>query len=145
MDKNVIRSNHMIKRVANEVEIHSTLKHPSILTLYTYFEDKDNIYLVMELCSHGELFRYLQQRSALSSPNSSPLGPLSEPEARHVMRQMVDGLCYLHAQGILHRDLKLSNLLLDQDDNVVGFFFYLSSFIILDFCRKLQILVWLFN
>ena len=105
----MVKSN-LTKRVANEVEIHWQLHHPSILELYNYFEDNDYVYLVMELCKNGELFQYVKQRSR----------PLSESETRSVMMQLVRGLQYLHSNGIIHRDLKLSNLLLTEIFDVVG-------------------------
>ncbi|KAI9021091.1 kinase-like domain-containing protein, partial [Hyaloraphidium curvatum] len=102
IDKRLMKAASMTRRVANEVEVHWQLRHRAILELYAYFEDAEHVYLVMELCSGGELYRYLQQRGS----------PLSEPEARMVMLQLISGLQYLHAHGIIHRDLKLSNLLL---------------------------------
>ena len=50
----------MVTRVRNEVEIHSRLKHPSVLELYNYFEDSNYVYLVLELCDNLELNRYLK-------------------------------------------------------------------------------------
>lgn len=92
----------MTERVANEVELHWQLHHPSILELYNYFEDSKYVYLVMELCPRGELYHWIQQRRQ----------PLSEPETRSVMINVIRGLHYLHKNGIIHRDLKLSNILL---------------------------------
>lgn len=50
----------MVGRVRQEVAIHSRLKHPSVLELYTFFEDVNYVYLVLELCHNGELQRYLK-------------------------------------------------------------------------------------
>ena len=50
----------MVSRVKNEVEIHSRLKHPSVLELYNYFEDANYVYLVLEMGHNGELNRYLK-------------------------------------------------------------------------------------
>ena len=50
----------MVSRVKNEVEIHSRLKHPSVLELYNYFEDANYVYLVLEMCQNRELNRYLK-------------------------------------------------------------------------------------
>jgi polo-like kinase 4 len=97
-----MRSANMTARVANEVELHWQLHHPSVLQLYNYFEDSNYVYLVMELCRKGELFQYIQRRR----------GPLTEPEARAAMITIIKGLQYLHNNGIIHRDLKLSNILL---------------------------------
>ncbi|ORY04226.1 Pkinase-domain-containing protein [Basidiobolus meristosporus CBS 931.73] len=96
------------RRVVNEVEIQWQLQHPSILELYDYSEDEDTVYLVMEICTGGELYRYLKERKR----------PLTESEARCVMRQLVDGLLYMHSNGIMHRDLKLSNILLTDEYHI---------------------------
>lgn len=97
-----MRAAHLTRRVANEVEIHWQLRHFSILELYNYFEDSEYVYMVMEICENGNLFQYLTERKKLK-----------EAEARSVMKQLVNGLLYLHSNGIIHRDLKLSNLLLN--------------------------------
>lgn len=53
----------MTGRVRQEVAIHSRLKHPSILELYTFFEDVNYVYLVLELCHKGELQSHLKERA----------------------------------------------------------------------------------
>ncbi|KAI8817463.1 kinase-like domain-containing protein [Fimicolochytrium jonesii] len=108
IDKRLMKAANMTRRVGNEVEIHWQLHHPSILELYNYFEDKSYVYLVMEICQNGELYQYIHHRKF----------PLTEPEARGVVAQIVRGLLYLHANGIIHRDLKLSNLLLTENYDV---------------------------
>lgn len=50
----------MVSRVRNEVEIHSRLKHPSVLELYNYFEDANYVYLILEMCHNREINRYLK-------------------------------------------------------------------------------------
>ncbi|KAJ3158441.1 Serine/threonine-protein kinase plk4 [Geranomyces michiganensis] len=108
IDKRLMKAANMSRRVANEVEVHWQLHHPSILELYNYFEDHSFVYLVMEICQNGELYQYIHHRKC----------PLTEPEARGVVAQVVRGLLYLHAHGIIHRDLKLSNLLLTENLDV---------------------------
>ncbi|KAK7496406.1 hypothetical protein BaRGS_00012328 [Batillaria attramentaria] len=107
IDKKLMKAAGMVARVKKEVEIHSRLKHPSILELYNYFEDSNYVYLVLEMCHNGEFQRYLRTESRV----------LTEAEARKVMLQVVEGMLYLHSHGILHRDLTLSNLLLTRDMN----------------------------
>lgn len=108
IDIKKMEKNHMNSRVIQEIKIHSQLKHPSILQLYTVFRDLQYFYLVLELCHNGELNQYLKRNG----------NKLSEIEARHIMRQVVEGLLYLHENNILHRDISLSNLLLTKDMRV---------------------------
>jgi polo-like kinase 4 len=63
----------MAGRVRQEVSIHSRLKHPSVLELYTFFEDANYVYLVLELCLGGELQRYIR---SLSRPLPEETGKL---------------------------------------------------------------------
>ncbi|KAK4472859.1 hypothetical protein MN116_004071 [Schistosoma mekongi] len=107
IDKKCILQHRLANRVRREVEIHSRLKHPSILELYTFFEDENYVYLVLEICHNGELQTYIRQN-----------GPVTEDTARHYLRQLISGLLYLHSHNILHRDLTLANLLLTNDMKV---------------------------
>uniref|UniRef100_A0A8C9Z1D9 Serine/threonine-protein kinase PLK4 n=1 Tax=Sander lucioperca TaxID=283035 RepID=A0A8C9Z1D9_SANLU len=108
IDKKAMHKAGMVQRVTNEVEIHCRLKHPAVLELYNYFEDSNYVYLVLEMCHNGEMSRYLKEKEIA----------FCEDEARHLMHQIVKGMLYLHAHGILHRDLTLSNLLLTSNMNI---------------------------
>ncbi|RUS79271.1 hypothetical protein EGW08_012958 [Elysia chlorotica] len=108
IDKKMMKAASMNARVKKEVEIHSRLKHPSILELYNFFEDSNYVYLVLEMCHNGEIQRYLRTQAQ----------PFTEDAARRIMRQIVEGILYLHSHGILHRDLSLSNLLLTKNNDV---------------------------
>ncbi|CAG8509068.1 12766_t:CDS:2 [Ambispora leptoticha] len=103
IDKSSLKSD-ALQRVYSEAKIHAKLSHSSILKLYYSFEDSRYFYMVMELCHNGELYKYIHQRRV----------PLSEAEARWVMIQIIEGLLYMHEHGIMHRDLKLSNILLTE-------------------------------
>uniref|UniRef100_A0A182KGS1 Serine/threonine-protein kinase PLK4 n=1 Tax=Anopheles christyi TaxID=43041 RepID=A0A182KGS1_9DIPT len=108
INKQAMHATGMANRVRQEVAIHSKLKHPSILELYTFFEDFNNVYLVLEYAENGELQQYLRQR----------INPFSEYEAALILRKVVDGLLYLHSHKILHRDISLSNLLITKEMNI---------------------------
>ncbi|CAI9734144.1 serine/threonine-protein kinase PLK4-like isoform X2 [Octopus vulgaris] len=108
IDKKLMKAADMVTRVRKEVEIHSRMKHPAVLELYTYFEDKNYVYLVLELCHRGELHRYLKAYNKV----------LSEEEAVVFMDQIISGMIYLHSHNILHRDLTLANLLLTREMDV---------------------------
>lgn len=60
IDKGLIHKGHLSARVKEEVTIHAKLNHPSVLRLYTFFEDSDYVYLVLELCLRGELQKLLR-------------------------------------------------------------------------------------
>ncbi|KAG1696979.1 Protein furry -like [Nymphon striatum] len=105
IDKKRIRTSEMISRVNQEVEIHLKLKHPSILELYTYFEDSEYIYLVLEMCSRGNCKQHVERLKR----------NLLESEARHFMVQIIQGMLYLHSHNILHRDLTLANILFTEN------------------------------
>jgi polo-like kinase 4 len=114
----------MVERVRQEVTIHSRLKHPSVLELYTFFEDANFVYLILEFAENGELRKYLKENRIVSLyvnaykytfDRKRCFQILSEHEAALILKQVVDGLVYLHSHNILHRDLSLSNLLLSKD------------------------------
>jgi len=83
-----------------EIKVMESIKHTNIIRFYEVFEDTDALYLVMELASGGELFDRIQQK-----------GHYSEKDAAGVLRQMFQGIQYLHANKIAHCDLKPDNFL----------------------------------
>ncbi|XP_033191756.2 polo like kinase SAK isoform X2 [Bombus vancouverensis nearcticus] len=109
IDKKLMQAAGMVDRVGQEIAIHSKLKNPAILELYTVFQDANYVYLVLELCHNGELQRYFKMQGSRA---------LSEAQAGHIISQVVQGLLYLHSYQILHRDMSLSNLLLTKDMQV---------------------------
>ncbi|XP_075710952.1 serine/threonine-protein kinase PLK2-like [Rhinoderma darwinii] len=84
--------------VEKEIELHSQLKHRNIVRFYHHFQDQKYMYLVMEYCRHKSLAHILRVRKLLI-----------EPEVRYYMKQILQGVQFLHQQRIIHRDLKLSN------------------------------------
>ncbi|KAM6924689.1 LOW QUALITY PROTEIN: NUAK family SNF1-like kinase 1 [Xenentodon cancila] len=93
--------------IQREIEITSSLRHANIIRFHEVFESRDKIVIVMEYASRGELYDYIQERRRLP-----------EPEARSIFRQITSAVHYCHKNGVVHRDLKLENILLDQDLNV---------------------------
>lgn len=93
--------------IQREIEITSSLRHPNIIRFHEVFESRDKIVIVMEYASRGELYDYIQERRRLP-----------ETEARSIFRQITSAVHYCHKNGVVHRDLKLENILLDQDLNV---------------------------
>jgi serine/threonine protein kinase len=85
-----------------EPELMKYLHHPNIVQLYDSVMSRNRLYLVMELVNGGELLSYCFDT-----------GPLPEVKARQFFRDILAAVDYLHRKGIVHRDLKLENCLLD--------------------------------
>ncbi|PVZ98349.1 hypothetical protein BB558_001217 [Smittium angustum] len=126
IDKNILNNEELRARVAAEVSIHSQLDHPSIVSISDFFEDENCVYLIMELCDNGDLYTYLKKRKAIENntfrKNNSKiyaeLAVLSEEEIRSLMLQLGRGIGYLHENSVLHRDLKLRNLVINDEMEV---------------------------
>lgn len=73
------------------------------MRLYDSFETNKQLVFVMELCAGGDLLNYVRKRRKLK-----------EPVAKYVFKQVAQGLHYCHQKGIVHRDMKLDNLLFDE-------------------------------
>lgn len=67
IDKTMVHRNGMAGRVNKEVNYHSKLNHTSIIKLYTYFEDANYVYLVLELAENGELKNFLKKNERVSA------------------------------------------------------------------------------
>ncbi|KAF8722080.1 hypothetical protein HU200_022712 [Digitaria exilis] len=83
--------------------------HPHIAHLHEAIRGADHTYIVMELAASGDLYDYV---------DAADRSRLSEPEARRIFRQLVAGVAFRHRNMVVHRDLKLDNVLLDADGNV---------------------------
>eukprot|EP00747_Dinoflagellata_sp_TGD_P148505 gnl/TRDRNA2_/TRDRNA2_176928_c3_seq5.p1 gnl/TRDRNA2_/TRDRNA2_176928_c3~~gnl/TRDRNA2_/TRDRNA2_176928_c3_seq5.p1 ORF type:complete len:523 (+),score=148.64 gnl/TRDRNA2_/TRDRNA2_176928_c3_seq5:44-1570(+) len=106
-----------LDRFKAEIAIMKMCDHPNILKLFESFEDHRNIYLVLELCSGGELFDRIIDS-----------GHFTEVQAAIVMQCMFRGIFYCHESHICHRDLKPENFLFTTKDPIEK-----SSLKIIDF------------
>ena len=89
-------------RLLYEIDILKNLTHPNIVRLYEVYQNRSTIFLVTELCEGCELFDEISKREHLT-----------ENEAAHVCKQILQAIAYCHSQNIAHRDLKPENVLLD--------------------------------
>ncbi|KAI9178844.1 Cell cycle serine/threonine-protein kinase cdc5/MSD2 [Blastocladiella emersonii ATCC 22665] len=96
-----------IQKLKYEIKIHSRMQHPNIVDFHTYFEDIDNVYIILELCDSKNLNDMVRARKRLT-----------EPEARFFMHDLLGAVEYMHNGNIIHRDLKLGNLFLSHDMRV---------------------------
>ncbi|OWF35294.1 NUAK family SNF1-like kinase 1 [Mizuhopecten yessoensis] len=115
--KGKINDDTDLTRLRREIRILSSLNHPNIVNVREVFENKDRIILVMDCATSGELYDYINNRSQLA-----------EADARRIFRQIVSAVHCCHQNGIVHRDLKLENIVLDHDGNVKIADFGLSNY-----------------
>ena len=91
------------RTVLNEVDILKTLDHPNVLKVYEYFEDERNYYIVMEYCKDGDLYDELKA-----------IGKFDEENSGKIMGQLFSGISYIHRKNVIHRDIKLDNILISE-------------------------------
>ncbi|KAJ7191855.1 Pkinase-domain-containing protein [Mycena pura] len=97
-----------MSKVEREIEVLRTLKHPNIVRLYDVIETDKYIGIIIEYASGGELFDHILAHRYLR-----------ERDASKLFSQLISGVWYIHQKKIVHRDLKLENLLLDRHRNVI--------------------------
>lgn len=91
-------SKEFIDELRNEIEILRNLDHPNIVKAYEVFDNSHQIYIIMELCSGGDLYAKK---------------PYSEKEAAKIVGKLLSALKHMHAKGIIHRDLKFENIMFE--------------------------------
>ncbi|KAH7320007.1 kinase-like domain-containing protein [Stachybotrys elegans] len=97
-----------LAKIRREVHILRGVQHPNIVRLIDMVETERYIGIILEYASGGELFDYILNHRYLK-----------DQSARRLFSQLVSGVGYLHKKGIVHRDLKLENLLLDRNRNII--------------------------
>ena len=90
-----------------EFNILRRTRHCNIVRLYESFETNQHIVFVMEVCGGGDLLTYVRRRRKLK-----------EEIARFLFKQIITGLAYCHTKNVLHRDIKLDNILLTSQGDV---------------------------
>ncbi|KAG0313135.1 hypothetical protein BGZ99_009070 [Dissophora globulifera] len=97
-----------INKIGREISVLRTIRHPNIIALFDVIETERYIGIVIEYASGGELFDHILAHRYLR-----------ERDACRLFAQLMSGVHYLHSKHIVHRDLKLENLLLDRNRNII--------------------------
>ena len=87
-----------------EIEILIKLEHPNIIKIYEYYTDDINFYLITDYISNGELYNYVYKAKSFN-----------ERQTQYIMKQVLCAVNYLHLNNIAHRDIKLENILVEQE------------------------------
>ncbi|KAM4043729.1 hormonally up-regulated neu tumor-associated kinase-like [Anomaloglossus baeobatrachus] len=114
--KKAKQDSYVLKNMKREPRIHQMIKHPNIVQLYETLETENSFYMVMELCPGGDLMDKICERKKLE-----------ENDVRKYTRQIMSAVEHLHQYGIVHRDLKIENFLLGENNNIKIVDFGLSN------------------
>lgn len=101
---------HFIQNAQSEISLLRKLNHENIVKYFTTIKTDDHLFIVLEYMENGSLAQLMKK-----------FGTLSETLVAMYISQVLKGLCYLHEQGVLHRDIKGANILTTKDGLVVRF------------------------
>ena len=100
--KSSIKTDRQRQKLTTEIKIHKSCHHSNVVAFEHHFEDSENFYILLELCQNQTLSELHVRRKILT-----------EIEVQCYIIQLVKALQYLHSHRIIHRDLKLGNLFLN--------------------------------
>jgi polo-like kinase 1 len=103
IEKVSLSKSRVRQKLMTEIKIHKSLNHPGIVKFEHFFEDCENVFILLELCQNHSLSELIRRRKRLT-----------EIEVQCYLMQIIDALIYLHGQKVIHRDIKLGNLLLNE-------------------------------
>lgn len=114
-----IESNPILVRLLHtEIQVMHEINHQNILHCYEFLKSKENYYLVLQYCNQGDMENYIRAKG---------LKFFEEKDAVEYLKQILNGFAELRERKILHRDFKLANIYLNNDNLVIGDFGFAKS------------------
>jgi len=104
IDKEYIMEEKAQNKVVQEVTLLKGMSHKNIIKILEVFENKKYVFIVTDFAEKGDLLQYMKEH-----------GVFREQKAKPIIAQVLNGLDFCHSRGIMHRDVKLDNILLDRD------------------------------
>ena len=106
-NKKKLKDENSKKKIYNEINLMKNLKHNSIVKILETIETQNYILIIMENVSGGDLLTYVKKRTKLN-----------EKTSKFIYKQLITSLQYIHSKKIIHRDIKLDNILIDLNNNI---------------------------
>ena len=107
IEKQYMRDDFSKRKVFQEVYLLKKIKHSNVIRLLEVFESPKHLLIVMEYAGGGDLLKLIKKR-----------GGLKEQDSKFIFKQIVYGLSHIHCRSVIHRDIKLDNILLDCEKGV---------------------------
>ena len=109
IERELVEKGNTMKYLVNEIQILRELNHPNIVKFEEIKKTKNHYYIIMEYCNGGELYKTLEKYIEKNGK------PFSQEIVQHLMRQIINAFKYIHGKKVIHRDIKLENILLHYD------------------------------
>ncbi|CAC5410437.1 Testis-specific serine/threonine-protein kinase 5,Testis-specific serine/threonine-protein kinase 1,Hormonally up-regulated neu tumor-associated kinase homolog B [Mytilus coruscus] len=112
ISKTAVPKEFLLKFLPREVENHTQMpEHPHVVKIFDHYYTHDHVYLVMEYCCNGDLLDLINTHIGTNQKG------IGEELSRKLFRQLCEALQHIHMNGVVHRDLKCENVLLDENMN----------------------------
>jgi len=128
--KKLIKEQNISEQLRNEMTVHKKLQHPNIIGYYDQFSTNDDIFIILELCKSETLEMLCENYMKLFKRN------ISVRLVQHFLKQIINAVYYMHSKGVIHRDLKLENIMFKfskeeviETNNKSGFFYYNEKYV----------------
>eukprot|EP00756_Hemistasia_phaeocysticola_P018354 Hpha_TRINITY_DN15587_c1_g6::TRINITY_DN15587_c1_g6_i1::g.108459::m.108459/K06631/PLK1; polo-like kinase 1 len=125
IEKKSLEKPKTLRKLQSEIRIHRSIRHPNVVHFHRHFEDSSNVYILLELCKGQTLMEHSKQR-----------GRFTELETSYLLSQLIDAVRHMHAGRVIHRDLKLNNIMLTQGWDIKVGDFGLATQLVFDGERK---------
>ena len=106
-NKKKFKNERSKQKIIHEIELMKNLRHFSVVKLLDYFETKNYLLIIMENISGGDLLTFVKKRTKLT-----------EKICKFIFKQLLISLKFIHNKNIIHRDIKLDNILIDLNNNI---------------------------
>jgi len=107
IEKSFMNDEFSKRKVFQEVYLLKKIKHSNVIRLLEVFESEKHMLIVMEYAGGGDLLRLIKRK-----------GRLEESDSKYIFKQIVYGVAHIHCRSVIHRDIKLDNILLDSEKGV---------------------------